>query len=93
MRSWDPPFWIGDRQFTEDDLALMKEIVRRYRRLSRMELAATLCENLPWKAPNGKLKIDAWDDAGHRHHRITIHVAVCNETWEKDGQPLRSTWA
>ncbi len=59
MRSWDPPFWIGDRQFTEEDLALLKEIVRRYRHLSRMELALTLCENLPWKAPNGKLKIDA----------------------------------
>jgi len=59
MRSWDPPFWIGDRQFTEDDLALIKEIVRRYRHLSRMELELTLCENLPWKAPNGKLKIDA----------------------------------
>jgi hypothetical protein len=59
MRSWDPPFWIGDRQFTDDDLVLLKEIVRRYRRLCRVELAATLCENLPWKAPNGKLKIDA----------------------------------
>ena len=58
MRSWDPPFWIGDRQFTEDDLALIKEMVRRYRHLSRRELASTLCENLPWKAPNGKLKID-----------------------------------
>jgi hypothetical protein len=59
VRSWNPPFWVGDRQFTEDDLALIKETVRRHRHLSRMELAATLCENLPWKAPNGKLKMDA----------------------------------
>lgn len=59
MRSWDPPFWIGDRQFTEEDLVLVKAIVREFRHLSRRELSATLCENLPWKAPNGKLKLDA----------------------------------
>ncbi|MBT9143480.1 MAG: hypothetical protein DDT29_01888 [Dehalococcoidia bacterium] len=59
MRSWDPPFWIGDRQFTEADLVLALAMVRQFRRLSRTELAATLCENLPWKAPNGKLKVDA----------------------------------
>lgn len=57
MRSWDPPFWIGNRKFTEDDLALVKETVRRYCHLSRKELSATLCENLPWKAPTGKLKL------------------------------------
>lgn len=59
MRSWNPPFWIGDRLFTADDLALIKETVRQFKRLSRRELFATICENLPWKAPNGKLKIEA----------------------------------
>ena len=42
-----------------EDLALIQGTVRQFRRLSRTELAATICENLPWKAPNGKLKIQA----------------------------------
>lgn len=59
MRSWDPPFWIGNRLFTAEDLALVKEIARQFKSLSRQELCATICENLPWKAPNGKLKTEA----------------------------------
>lgn len=59
MHSWDPPFWVGDRQFTAEDLALIRGTIRQFRNLSIEELAATLCENLPWKAPNGKLKMNA----------------------------------
>jgi len=60
FRSWNPPFWIGDRLFTAEDLALIKETVRQFKNgLSRRELFATVCENLPWKAPNGKLKLEA----------------------------------
>jgi hypothetical protein len=54
---WNPPFWIGNRQFTDEDIAIIKTIVRRFNRLSRYELAATVCENLSWKAPNGHLKV------------------------------------
>jgi hypothetical protein len=39
-------------------LALIETIVREFKQLSRYELAATVCENLPWKAPNGKLKVN-----------------------------------
>jgi len=59
LNSWDPPFWIGDRLFSAEELALIKGTVQQFRQLSRRELAATLCENLSWKAPNGKLKLDA----------------------------------
>jgi len=38
---------------------LIEETVRQFHRLSRSELAATICEILPWKAPNGKLKLEA----------------------------------
>ncbi|MDA8193640.1 MAG: DUF4338 domain-containing protein [Thermaerobacter sp.] len=55
----DQPFWIGDRCFTPDDLAHIRETVHRCRKFSRAEIAATLCENLPWKAPNGQLKMAA----------------------------------
>ena len=57
MRPWNPPFWIDNRLFTDEDIALIKTTVRRFGRLSRWELAATVCENLQWKAPNGRLKV------------------------------------
>jgi len=56
---WDPPFWVGDRLFTAEDLALIQWTARRFPALSRWELALTLCENLPWRAPNGQLKAHA----------------------------------
>jgi hypothetical protein len=55
---WETPFWIGDREFTADDLCLIETIVREFKNLSRTELAATVCENLPWKAPNGRVKVN-----------------------------------
>lgn len=58
MRSCEPPFWIGDREFTVDDLAFIRTMVWEFRHLSRTELAATIAENLPWKAPNGRIKIN-----------------------------------
>jgi len=58
MRPWKPPFWIGSRLFTDEDIALIETIVHRFSQLTRYELAATVCENLPWKAPNGSLKVD-----------------------------------
>ena len=58
MHTFHPPFWIGDRKFTTADLALIKATVKEFKGLSRKELAATVCENLPWKAPNGQLKVN-----------------------------------
>ncbi len=34
-----------------------------------------------------------WVDAGRHRHIITIHVVVCDETWEKGGQLQKSRWA
>lgn len=59
MPRWDPPFWVGDRLFTAQDLELICWTVRRFSALSRWELALTVCENLPWRAPNGQLKVYA----------------------------------
>ena len=56
---FDAPFWIGDRYFSEDDIQVLRETLRRFHRLSRGELVATLCENLPWVAPNGRPRMDA----------------------------------
>ena len=56
---FDEPFWIGDRYFSLDDIALIRETLRRFHRLSRQEMAATLCENLAWTSPNGQLRLEA----------------------------------
>jgi hypothetical protein len=48
---WDPPFWIGDRLFSPADIELIRWTTDRFGKLSRTELANTMCENLPLKAP------------------------------------------
>ncbi len=59
MPRWDPPFLYGSREFSAEDLPLVTGTARRFGRLGFAEVVATICENLPWKAPNGQLKIDA----------------------------------
>ncbi len=59
MPRLDPPFWVGDRLFTAEDLELIRWTVGRFPALSRLELASTICENLPWRAPNGQERVHA----------------------------------
>ncbi len=58
-KHFDEPFWIGGRYFSLEDIALIRDTLRRFRRLSRPELVATLCENLPWTTPTGAPRLDA----------------------------------
>jgi len=48
---------VSGRYFTEQDLNDVKEIVRMFPKLSRAELANTICENLEWVTPAGQYKI------------------------------------
>jgi hypothetical protein len=56
------PITIGDglafcgRPLTEAELALIRDITRECANLAWTELAATLCELLEWRRPNGGLK-------------------------------------
>lgn len=59
MSRADVLFWRGSRPFTQADLDLIEHTAREYPRLSRLELANTLCEILPWLAPNGRPRKDA----------------------------------
>ena len=34
-----------------------------------------------------------WRDAQNRHHRLVLHVVVCNETREENGLTCQATWA
>jgi hypothetical protein len=44
------------RRFTPDEVRLVVEVVERFPKLSRSELAQTLCELLDWKRASGRLK-------------------------------------
>jgi Domain of unknown function (DUF4338) len=44
------------RQFDAQEIALIQDVVGRFRSLSRMELANTVCELLEWQRANGGLK-------------------------------------
>src|SRR5262245_58512300 len=50
---------FSGRRFTRKQLAQVQETVERFPKLSRTELAHTLCEHLDWKTPNGKNKIES----------------------------------
>lgn len=50
---------ICGRWFTIDEIREIQEIVSMFSRLSRKELAYTVCETLGWYAPNGKYKVDS----------------------------------
>jgi len=45
------------RDFTAADLELIRETVAMFPRLSRTELARTICEQLGWLTPTGKYKV------------------------------------
>jgi hypothetical protein len=47
------------RWFSDQEMEEIKETTALFPGLSRQELAKTLCENLEWTAPNGKLKVDS----------------------------------
>ena len=47
------------RFFNLQELLEIQETVRMFPKLSRYELANTLCENLEWLTPTGKYKIDS----------------------------------
>jgi len=54
---------------TEDELDLIRRITREFGNLTVTELAATLCELLEWRRPNGGLKsrecyLFCWDCSG-----------------------------
>ena len=47
----------GLREITPDEVSHIQDVVRRFPKLSRQELAKTLCEHLSWYSPSGALKV------------------------------------
>lgn len=50
------PFVFKGRQFTPEETNLIEDVVRTFRKLSRQELANTVCELVEWRRANGGLK-------------------------------------
>ena len=51
-----PKTTFGGRRFTRKQLTRVQETVQTFSRLSRQELALTVCEHLEWKTASGTLK-------------------------------------
>ena len=45
------------KEFTANDIGHIQDVVKRFPRLSRNELAKTLCEHLNWISPSGASKV------------------------------------
>lgn len=52
----DSPILFCGREFSTEELKLVREVVTRHAGLSRMELAFTVCELLQWERKSGGLK-------------------------------------
>ena len=54
-----PKTTFGGRRLTRTQLARVQETVQTFSRLSRNELALTVCEHLDWTPPRGTLKVQS----------------------------------
>ena len=54
-----PKTTFGGRRLTRTQLARVQETVQTFSRLSRNELALTVCEHLDWTTPRGTLKVQS----------------------------------
>ena len=53
---------FSGRTFSPEDIEMIKWVRRRYPKLSRSELAGTVCEILGWNTPSGQAKIQQCRD-------------------------------
>ncbi len=56
-KQFEYPVLLSGRYFTAREIYEIQETVRMFPKLSRAELAKTICENLDWVTPNGEYKI------------------------------------
>ncbi len=47
----------GLKEFTAKDISHIQEITKNFPKLTRQELANTICEHLDWASPSGGLKV------------------------------------
>jgi len=69
-----------------EQLAEIAEIIETFPRLSRTELANTVCENFAWKRPTGKLKsVECRQFLEHLDGKGIINLPACRKKYAKRG--------
>lgn len=72
---------------TVDQLAEIKEIIETFPKLSRTELANTLCELYSWKRPTGKLKtVECRQFLEHLDQKGTIRLPESRKQYANKGR-------
>jgi hypothetical protein len=71
---------------TREQLVEIREIIETFPKLSRTELANTVCELFSWKRPTGKLKsVECRQFLELLHEKGTIHLPDCREQYRNNG--------
>lgn len=69
---------------TDGQLSEIKEIVETFPKLSRTELAGTVCELFSWERPTGKLKtVECRQFLEHLDNQGIIRLPVCRKQYSK----------
>jgi len=69
--------FVTDRQLSE-----IKEIIETFPKLSRTELASTVCELFSWERPTGKLKtVECRQFLEYLNNQGTIRLPVCRKRY------------
>lgn len=63
---------VSGRRFTSKQIAQVQDTVQTFSKLSRKELAFTICEHFNWITPNGELKINSCLSALEKFERMGI---------------------
>ena len=63
---------VSGRRFTNKQIAQIQDTVQMFSKLSRKELAFTICEHLSWTTPIGKLKVNSCLSALEKFERMGI---------------------
>lgn len=81
--------WQGDLKICANDIAYIRNFVKRFPRLSRTEVTYTLCEHLRWLTPAGEPKYNAGTKL---LARLEQAGEICLPSWKENYRrpgPLR----
>lgn len=84
----DPPVLLCGRYFSAKELYEVQETVRTFSKLSRTELANTICEFLGWVTPTGQYKIASCQQLLEKlegQGLITLPAKQKHKSYEKKG--------
>ncbi len=81
------PIEVSGRKFTSKQILQIQDTVSTFSKLSRTELAQTVCEHFGWQSPNGRLKVDSCLRALERFESLGLLSLPAVRAQEKPCQP------